>query len=326
MTRSKFTRHWRAAGCGALLALTGCGGLDTYSYAVRTPFVNGQCLGAIETRQGLGKNGDGKLERLSMDLASSQPQISPATPYGLDWRREAFVPQSSSETCWAAALAMAFKIQGEPRSEASFVTPMRAICPAAVLPKTATVNQIVYALTIATTGEGTWVADRNGEIAAWSREQDERTVAKKVLGLANLGLPPRPLLDIRTGQLRMPGPPPPTLFTPVPWVVTQPNGGSHDGGVFPVMNTHDLVSWASRKVPVVLGYVQGGRAHVVLVVGVTARLGGTLTSGNDLYPFGGGSTKIESVTVIDPAGDGEPISLDGDAMIRSIRFAFAVQV
>lgn len=303
--------------------------LDGASFYVAPPLGSGQCLGAVEAIQTLGKNGAGLL-----NVAGSSGRkevLSSAATYRLPWRQESFVAQSSPDTCWAAAVAMAFRHLGYSYTEADFTDPMKRICKGGLAPQKATLNQIVYGLTSGyTRQDGIWISDRNGEIAAWERERNDRRLEKLAADTLGVSLP-RPAPPLPDGSpnwvFRAAGvPPPPTMLAPVLWTTKHIDGRTTEGGVFPLDSTDDLWGAISRNEPVVLGIARGGRRHVVLVTGVTVRVGGYQVPGtNEVFAVGRSQSKIEAVEVADPAGDGAISVIGGDDLMRQVRFAFAVK-
>lgn len=233
--------------------------------------------------------------------------------YFIGWDRQHYVSQSNPNLCWAAVLAMAFRHFGLNYAEDRFVAANRRIC-SGMVGSRATLNQIMYALTAVHLGNGTWISDANGEGRAWADKQLEAQITQAVGNFA--GLPSNP------GMVQ---PPPfPTFFDGVQWTTIFNDGFKAEGGAFPRSDTSELLLAMVRRNPVIVGIKQGQDMHVYLLVGIRARPGGRVDMiTGDIIPEPG-QTKIETVSLVDPATSADPELMLGDAFIKSARFAIEI--
>jgi hypothetical protein len=115
-----------------------------------------------------------------------------------------------------------------------------------------------------------------------------------------------------------------TFSSAIEWFRSNPDGSRFVGGIYPFTHTNDLlVAMMVEKEPVVIGYLDGGSPHVVLVVGVHARVGGKQI-GNNIIPdyF---DARIDGVQIIDPQKTGKSIYMDYNYLVENSRFAFRLR-
>jgi hypothetical protein len=233
--------------------------------------------------------------------------------YTIGWKRENFVAQSNPDLCWAAAFAMASRHLDLPNTEREFFDANRTTCGSS--DRSATLNQIVHAVTSVYMGRGVWVSDPDGTQEAWVGQQVQQAGGNlfgRVLGLPGPGFMPTV-------------PPPPSLWFGQNWYRDMPNGERIWGGVFLLTKPSQLLRAQLNHNPVIVGYKQGGGMHVVLLVGLWARPGGPESVTGAGIDIDMGTTKIETAEVVDPRGSGEPYSMSGDEFIEKSLFAIEVR-
>lgn len=100
------------------------------------------------------------MQRLGSRLSSGvlRSTGTDAQLFGIGWDPADFVRQSDPELCWAAAVTMAFRHLGWQYQEAQFAKVNRQVCGMAAT-RSATLNQIVFALTHVHKGTGIWLVD-----------------------------------------------------------------------------------------------------------------------------------------------------------------------
>jgi hypothetical protein len=307
------------------------------------PLVREQCFRLVQTQSGFTNGSDALWEVFERVDPKPDPRVMalfgdptpgqaveasvPTGPrtafndYTVDWRAADFIHQSDPRSCWAAAVAMVFRQAGTRYDEATFLNAVREVCGPGR--KHATVDQIIYAITAVHTDRGVWPSDREGRVAAW---KDDRLrdglgrLAASALGLLTALSALERLQQLQDG----------TQFAPhydtlskAEWTRKQRDGSTFTGGVYPINNPEQLLSAMRLNVPVVVGYRHAKGFHAVVLVGVNAKqlvVGG---SGKSLV-VSDALSRIETVRIVDPMGQGEIVTMAADQDLKPALFALAV--
>lgn len=277
--------------------------------------VNGKaadCAGLVRSTSFFGKNGTGirvhyssanflsKEETRSENIAASRKRAeysAPSEDFEIGWDAGNFVAQSNPNICWAATLSMAFKHLDFHYTQEEFVQVNQDRCS----DKSATLPQIVHALTSVHLNEGIWYTDPPKQSGN-----------------------PWPFSPMTWGG--MPAVPMIGTFQRIGWKTTYRDGKpAREGAVVPLYNTSDVLGFIANKMPVVVGYKVSGRRHVALLVGARARIGGLVLSDGSLHVMpGNNSVRIETLSVVDPLGDGRPLTMLYDSILEKPEFVFGI--
>jgi hypothetical protein len=116
------------------------------------------------------------------------------------------------------------------------------------------------------------------------------------------------------------------LYRGIEWHSTdQPPG--HNGGIYPIRHTGNLVHEVAVQVPVLAGLSEGNFGHVVLVSGLSFYRDQNDSLIGDKHPniIPDDETYIEWVEVVDPANlQNSPYKISGNEFLNKVQFMFSI--
>lgn len=322
-----------AAAMAALAtALAGCAVTpgETFTSSVMITGVNEQCWRTVRSQSGF-RNGDRDIVMTPPKLTHRLfPEVTQADydaifaagtwDYRVAWRPRNFVHQSDPRSCWAAAVAMAFRHGGAAYDEAAFLDAVRKVC-SAHRRRDATLQQIVYAITAVHTDGGVWFSDRRGTAGQW-KAQAWQNLGGEVIAQA-VGMPPTPAMRLQQLQaLQNIGPVHDGVFAPQEWTKHRDGKAIGTGGIYPVTSSREAIDWMQKQTPIVVGYLEGRNVHTVLMVGLRARVVGLRLDGGPITLTQ--EPRIDSVEVVDPLDDGQVATMAAEDVLERALFMFAV--
>jgi len=323
-----------AAAVAALgTALAGCTVTpgETFTSSVMLTGVNEQCWRTVRTQSGF-RNGDRDIDMTPPKLThrlfrggaqADYDEIFAAGTwdYPVAWRAQNFVHQSDPRSCWAAAVAMAFRHGGVAYDETAFLEAVRKVC-SGHRRRDATLLQIVYAITAVHTDGGVWFSDQRGNAGQW-KAQAWQNLGAEVLSRV-VGMPLTPAMRMEQMQaLQNVGPVHDGVFAPQEWTKHRDGKVIGTGGIYPVTSAREAIDWMQKQTPIVVGYLEGRNVHTVLMVGLRARVVGLRLGGGPITLTE--EPRIDSVQIVDPLDDGQVTTMAAEDVLERSLFMFAVK-
>jgi hypothetical protein len=326
---------------------------------VRVPDRSGPCARALEVRYHIINGESPHLFDATAPGGGRVIDNPEIMSLGNDTIAKFYTPQTSKNSCYAAALATIWRAAGLAVDNDQFVKAADNPCGFGVT-QPASFMQILYAANYVRTNEAfnyvsndkttlrdflgssriTFARQRQylggGVASAWVEVNSPFTDlssngywAQRAAGriASGVGLPAMAPAPMATPTIQMRSFTVPDMYRPVPWHYR--NGGAPAGGIFPVGSTDELVVKFKQGAFLIAGLRRRGVGHTVIITGLEFQPDGDVTQSPTGKQFDITSdTRIAKVRYLDPARPDQPEQwdLDGTRFLRDVDFIIAFQM